>query len=94
MGLWERLHRDDDAGLAPAPSPTVDNAIDLAKAEAKSEARAEGRAEVWGRPGRCPACGERGYLDRVDIVDRVQYEHCPDCFHKWSVAERDTVKAV
>ena len=60
---------------------------------AMAEQDTQPRREVWGRPGRCPQCGGVGYLDRVDIVDRIQYEHCPDCFHKWSVAERDTVKA-
>jgi hypothetical protein len=82
MGLWERLHKDD--GL-PANDRTVGDAVAMAHGEPKPE--------VWGRPGRCPECGGIGYLDRVDIVDRIQHEHCTSCFHKWSVSERDTVKA-
>jgi len=89
MGLWERLHKDDPGGAVAGSQPTVAVAVDLARAEEE----AQPRREVWGRPGRCPQCGAVGYLDRVDIVDRIQYERCPDCFHKWSVAERDTVKA-
>jgi hypothetical protein len=78
MGLWERLHKDEVA----ASGPSVLEAM----------ARAEERREVWGRPSRCPRCNGVGYLDRVDLVDRVQYEHCTECFHKWQVTEADTVK--
>jgi len=60
--------------------------------EALSRARALNN-EVWGRPGRCPKCGGIGYLDRIDLVDRIQEEHCVDCWYKWSIAESDTVQA-
>jgi hypothetical protein len=87
MGLWERLHKQDEVegDGVHAAGPSVGDAIAMARADRKPE--------VWGRPGRCPQCGGIGYLDRVDIVDRLQYEHCTACFHKWSVSERDTVKA-
>ena len=61
--------------------PTVADAVETAH---------EHRREVWGRPGFCPKCGGRGYLDRIDVVDRIMYEHCTECFSKWSVAESDT----
>lgn len=44
---------------------------------------------VFGYPTRCPACGDRGYLDHIDPFKRIQFEHCPACFHKWEVAEAD-----
>jgi hypothetical protein len=46
--------------------------------------------EVWGRPGGCPKCGGQGILDRIDVVDRIQFEHCTACQFAWSVAESDT----
>lgn len=87
MGLWDRLHKDDqpttDEGVTAVSGPTIGEGIAIARE----------RKEIWGRPSRCPKCGEQGYLDKVDVVDRVQYEHCTSCFHKWSVREEDTVHA-
>jgi hypothetical protein len=34
---------------------------------------------VWGQANRCPACGGVGFLDHIDLVDRITYEHCTDC---------------
>jgi DNA-directed RNA polymerase subunit RPC12/RpoP len=48
----------------------------------------------WGRPGRCPACSAPGYLDRVDLIERIQEEHCPDCGHKWVTREQDLTPVV
>ena len=45
--------------------------------------------QQWGRANPCPKCGAFGFLDHIDIVDRVQYEHCPDCDHKWTQTEAD-----
>lgn len=42
---------------------------------------------TFGYPTRCPACGERGYLDHIDPFKKVQFEHCPVCFTKWELAE-------
>jgi hypothetical protein len=42
---------------------------------------------LFGFPTRCPACGDRGYLDHIDPFKRLQYEHCPACFTKWELAE-------
>ncbi len=84
MGLWERLHRDD----VPTEQPSVGEAVDAAQAPTGPAAR----QEVWGRPGRCPECSGRGYLDGVDLINRIQYEKCTECGHKWSVTEAETVK--
>jgi hypothetical protein len=45
----------------------------------------------WGRPGPCPKCGGQGYLDHVDLVDRIMYQRCTnfDCRHKWQTAEAE-----
>jgi len=86
MGLWERLH--------PA-AQDEHTEVDLRDTGPDAEA-AGAPAEVvntWGRPGRCPDCGGHGYLDRVDPVDRIMFQHCTECFHRWSVAEADTVPA-
>ncbi len=80
MGLWERLHKD-----AQDTGPSVADALSLAR---------RGRQEIWGRPSRCPECGGFGYLDRIDIVDRLMEEHCTECFHAWTVSEADTVRAI
>jgi hypothetical protein len=80
MGLWERLHPDE---------VTVGEAVEQAKVTGMRESP----PEVWGRPNRCPQCGGVGYLEGVDLVHRVQHQHCTECFHKWSTAEADTLTA-
>jgi hypothetical protein len=89
VGLWDRLHKDDEVVLGDQSGPTGLTIADTVAAIKPQPAR----QEVWGRPSRCPQCGDAGYLDRVDVVDRIQYEHCPSCFHKWSVREEETVHA-
>ena len=43
-----------------------------------------GRAAVEaGVPGRCPACDGFGYIDHIDMVNRIQTQHCRDCAHRW-----------
>ena len=44
---------------------------------------------VFGLPTRCPACEKPGYLDRIDLVDRVMFQHCPWCLTNWQVSEAD-----
>jgi hypothetical protein len=44
----------------------------------------------WGRPSRCPDCNGRGYLDHIDMVDRIMYQHCTECGHKWTVSQAQT----
>ena len=43
----------------------------------------------WGEPGPCPKCDGDGFLDRLDMIDRVAEVHCVDCGHKWSEREGD-----
>ena len=43
----------------------------------------------WGMPSRCPACGSYGYLDRIDLVDEVMYQHCPTCYERWTISKHD-----
>ncbi|MBV8958870.1 MAG: hypothetical protein JO087_08885 [Actinobacteria bacterium] len=47
----------------------------------------------WGRPNPCPECGSPGFLEHIDIIDRIQYEHCPECGHKWSQTEAELQQA-
>jgi hypothetical protein len=82
MGWWERIHAERPGRAATGP--TVGDALAQAKAL---------RNEVWGRPGRCPECGGFGYLDRIDLLDRIQEQHCVECWHKWTISEADTVQA-
>jgi hypothetical protein len=43
----------------------------------------------FGQPTQCPACSHRGFLDHIDVVDRLQYEHCPECRTTWETREAD-----
>ena len=43
--------------------------------------------QQWGRPGPCPACGGAGYLDRIDMIERVMHQHCTECGHPWTFTE-------
>jgi Zn ribbon nucleic-acid-binding protein len=42
---------------------------------------------IWGRSNPCPRCGGQGYLDRIDLIDRVMFEHCVDCGFKYEERE-------
>ena len=101
MGLFDRRgDRTDAAGeerLDP-PDEIIDLrgdrdavVIDLAAME---RARAVKSQKVqWGMPAPCPTCGAAGYLDHIDMVGRVMYQHCPTCFEKWAIAEADIKEA-
>lgn len=65
------------------PKKAADRAIDLAGAQA------ELRRQRWGQPGRCPSCNGVGYLDHIDLIDRIMYQHCTECMHRWSVNESE-----
>lgn len=48
----------------------------------------------WGVPTRCPKCEDNwGYIDRLDLVDRVMRLHCPGCQFRWEITE-DQIEAV
>ena len=67
--------------------------VDLTAAELGGETPPKPRLE-WGRPSRCPECNGRGYLDHIDMVDRIMYEHCTECGHKWTITQAQTPAAV
>jgi hypothetical protein len=62
-------------------------ALDMTAAELVGEAPPPKPRLEWGRPSRCPQCGGRGYLDHIDMVDRVMFEHCTECGHKWEITQ-------
>lgn len=47
----------------------------------------------WGMPSHCPECQSYGYLDRIDLVDEVMYQHCPTCYHRWTISKRQVEMA-
>jgi hypothetical protein len=47
----------------------------------------------WGVPTRCPRCEDWGYIDRLDLVHRVMYLHCPTCLEHWLISE-DQIDAI
>lgn len=82
MGLFDRLQAAKQARAEHGPAKTVDLTADRGRP-----------VQEWGRPGRCPACGGRGYLDHIDLVDRIMYQHCTDCGHRWEVSEAEILAA-
>ena len=32
----------------------------------------------------------RVILDHIDMVDRIMYEHCTECGHKWTITQAQT----
>ncbi len=36
-----------------------------------------------GVPGRCPMCDGFGYIDHIDMINRIQSQHCRTCGHSW-----------
>jgi hypothetical protein len=55
--------------------------------------RSSSPAIVFGMPAPCPSCGGPGYLDSIDLNERVMYQHCPSCFDRWTIAEADILAA-
>ena len=48
----------------------------------------------FGFPTPCPECSEPGYLDSIDITERVMYQHCPQCLTKWTTTEQELTHSV
>jgi len=44
---------------------------------------------IWGQANPCPRCGGLGFLDHIDLVDRIAYEHCTECGAKYEEQEQD-----
>lgn len=82
MGLFDRLQAAKQARAEDEPAKVVDLTADRSRP-----------VQEWGRPGRCPACGGRGYLDHIDLVDRIMYQHCTECGHRWEVSEAEILAA-
>lgn len=77
-----RRHHPSPSG-APTDIP-ADDTIDLRVPRISRQELLE-----WGMPGFCPECGAYGYLDRIDLVDDVMHQHCPSCWHHWTVSKHD-----
>jgi hypothetical protein len=58
-------------------------------AQATIDLRSQPPVQQFGLPTPCPECGANGYLDSIDINERVMYQHCPTCFAKWETSERE-----
>lgn len=50
-----------------------------------SRSRPDAVERALTRPTECPSCGNNGYLDHIDIVAKVSFQHCPWCWTKWEV---------
>jgi len=37
-----------------------------------------------GLPLPCHSCGGNGFLDRIDLPNHVQHEHCRECGSHWT----------
>ena len=53
--------------------------------------RSEGHEvrRIWGQANPCPQCGGRGFLDRVDLIDRITFTHCVECGLQYEERETD-----
>jgi hypothetical protein len=61
-----------------------DHASDGPEERAEEGARPLHPAAVHaGVPGRCPVCDGFGYIDHIDLRNRVQIQHCRACRHVW-----------
>ena len=71
-------------GLSKRNPPTVIGLRDPVLA-----AQANSLPFEFGYPTRCPACGNGGYLDHIDLFRMVQSEHCSRCSFRWERSERE-----
>ncbi len=81
MGLFGRK-----PDTQPEPQP------EAAIVDVTSEPRQAPKPE-WGKPGRCPECGGPGYLEHIDMVDRIMYTKCKECGHHWEVSQAEILAA-
>ena len=72
MGLFRRHGHDGSQGGTDTLTarPTGADGVHRAAVQA-------------GVPGRCPVCDGFGYIDHIDMVNRIQTQHCRACAHKW-----------
>lgn len=85
MGLLDRIRAaQEDAQQEGTDATAVANG-----ATSGVDAQPARPRQEWGKPGRCPDCGGRGYLDHIDLVDRIMYQHCTECRHEWTITEAE-----
>jgi hypothetical protein len=80
MGLFRKTKEKSENVVDVRDEPVVD----LTEAPKKIE---------WGFPTRCPECGDYGYLDRIDVVHEIMFQHCPSCWAKWETRRSETADA-
>lgn len=78
MGIFRRRHRDEVIDLTKIEQALADD----------SAGSSPDRFE-WGLPTPCPECGGHGYLDRIDPVREIMYQHCTTCFLRWEVSRQE-----
>lgn len=83
MGLLDRIRAAQAQGEGTEPTAVA------SAGTAEVETQPTRPRQEWGKPGRCPDCGGRGYLDHIDLVDRIMYQHCTECRHEWTVTEAE-----
>jgi hypothetical protein len=83
MGLLDRIRAAQGQGEGNDATTAVSEAETIVIAEP------ERPRQEWGKPGRCPECNGRGYLDHIDLVDRMMYQHCTECRHQWTISEAE-----
>jgi hypothetical protein len=91
-----RLWTNSPVGLWPVTVGTTHNdGMRHLRSHARTSAyppesaASEVEASHWGYPGPCPECDSMGFLDHVDLVNRIMREHCPHCRASWEVREAD-----
>jgi hypothetical protein len=88
MGLFTRKKKATEAPTLDVRDEPVIDLTDGATGSGDAEKKPE-----WGFPTRCPECGDFGYLDRIDVVAEVMYQHCPTCWAKWETPKSATIGA-
>lgn len=59
------------------------------QAEVTDAAPVQEAAIHAGVPGRCPVCDGFGYIDNIDLRNRIQTQHCRECRHVWEFSFDD-----
>lgn len=67
-----RPHQQADTTAPAAPDVTVGEAVAVA------------HGVRFGAPGKCPVCGEPGFLDYVDMKRGISDSSCRSCRVTWN----------
>ena len=46
-------------------------------------------SRAFGQPVACPDCGGVGFLDRIDVRNRIMFQHCVRCGYVYQTTEAD-----